>query len=77
VAAGTVVDTIRTGAGAHGVAVSGDGRYVFVTNIVDSTVSVIEAEDRSVVTDFAVGKGPNGITFRAQPTAPNEADPNG
>lgn len=74
---GTVVDTIRTGAGAHGVAVSGDGRYVFVTNIVASTVSVIDAERRSVVADFAVGKGPNGITFRAQPATSSEADANG
>ena len=65
VASGTVVDTIRTGAGAHGVAVSDDGRYVFVTNIVDGTVAVIDAERRSVVTAFAVGRGPNGITFRA------------
>jgi YVTN family beta-propeller protein len=77
VAAGSVVDTIPTGAGAHGVAVSRDGRFVFVTNIVDSTVSVIDAENRAVVGDFAVGKGPNGITFRAQPTAPSQADPNG
>ncbi|HEY5831021.1 MAG TPA: cytochrome D1 domain-containing protein [Hyphomicrobiaceae bacterium] len=77
VAAGTVVDTIRTGAGAHGVAVSGDGGYVFVTNIVDSTVSVIDAENRAVVADFAVGTGPNGVTFRAQPTSSNQADPNG
>lgn len=63
VARGIVVDTIRTGGGAHGVAVSDDGRYVFVTNIVDGTVSLIEAASRSVIATFAVGQGPNGVTF--------------
>lgn len=64
VTAGAVVDTIRTGAGAHGVAVSDDGLFVFITNIVAGTVTVIEAKSRSVVAGFAVGKGPNGVTFR-------------
>jgi YVTN family beta-propeller protein len=66
VAAGGVVDMIRTGAGAHGVAVSNDGQNVFITNIVDGTVTVIEAKSHSVITAFAVGRGPNGITFRAR-----------
>jgi YVTN family beta-propeller protein len=65
VATGSVVDIIRTGKGAHGVSVSDDGALVFVTNIVDSTVSVIDAAARKVVATFAVGGGPNGITFRA------------
>lgn len=64
-ATGIVVDTIRTGAGAHGVAVDDDGRHVFITNIVAGTVTVIEAKSRSVIAAFAVGRGPNGITFRA------------
>jgi len=65
VATGIVADTIRTGAGAHGVAVSNDGENVFVTNITAGTVAVIDAKSRSVITTFAVGRGPNGITFRA------------
>ena len=64
-AAGKVIDTIRTGAGAHGVAVSEDGRNAFVSNIVDGTVTMIDVKNRSVSKAFAVGKGPNGITFRA------------
>jgi YVTN family beta-propeller protein len=66
VATGAVVDTIRTGRGAHGVAVSEDGRNVFVTNIVDGTISVIDAETRTVSRGFTVGKGPNGVTFRSE-----------
>jgi YVTN family beta-propeller protein len=65
VAVGKVIDTIRTGVGAHGVAVSEDGRNVFVSNIADGTVTMIDVKNRSVSKDFAVGKGPNGITFRA------------
>ena len=67
VEAGRVVDTIRTGRGAHGVSVSDDGAFVFVTNIVDDTISVIDVSSRKVVTSFAVGRGPNGITYRPSP----------
>jgi YVTN family beta-propeller protein len=65
VTTGMVVDTIRTGAGPHGVAVANDGAHVFVTNILDGTVTMIETRRRSVIATFPVGKGPNGITFRA------------
>lgn len=64
VATGRVVETIRTGAGPHGVAVSSDGRFVFVTNIVAGTLSMIATDTRSVVATFDVGDGPNGVTFR-------------
>jgi YVTN family beta-propeller protein len=64
IATGKVVDTIRTGKGAHGVAVSNDGRAVFVTNIVDGTMSIIDTERRAVIAAYRVGEGPNGITFR-------------
>lgn len=64
VATGRVVDTIRTGLGAHGVTVSDDGSTVFVTNIVEGTVSAIDSTRRSVVATYRVGKGPNGIAFR-------------
>ncbi|WP_292117752.1 hypothetical protein [Mesorhizobium sp.] len=40
-----------------------------MTNIADGTVSLISIKDQSVVKSYAVGKGPNGITFQApQPT---------
>ncbi|MGP2492880.1 YVTN family beta-propeller repeat protein [Mesorhizobium sp. PUT5] len=66
VASGKVVKTIRTGAGAHGVTVSGNGEFVFVTNIIDGTVSEISVESQSVVRTYRVGKGPNGITYQAR-----------
>lgn len=73
VASGEVVKTIRTGAGAHGVAVGNDGAFVFVTNIVDSTVSLIALKDQSLIKSYAVGKGPNGITFQAPQKVPGDA----
>ena len=65
VATDEVVATIRTGNGAHGVAVSDEGLLAFVTNIVDATVSVIDTAQRRVVASFATGAGPNGITYRS------------
>jgi YVTN family beta-propeller protein len=65
VASGVVVNTITTGKGAHGVVASPDGRYVFVSNIYANSVSAIDTESREVAAGFAVGKGPNGITFCA------------
>lgn len=60
-----VLSTITAGKGAHGVAMSGDGAYVFVTNIEDATVSVIDTIARRVVATHRVGAGPNGVSFRA------------
>lgn len=63
-AAGSIVKTIKTGAGAHGVVVSHDGQFAFVTNIVDGTVSVIDVAEQAVIKTFKVGDGPNGVTFK-------------
>jgi YVTN family beta-propeller protein len=38
-----------------------DGRFVYVTNIRDDSVSVIDALSQTVVRTIRVGKGPNGI----------------
>ncbi len=67
VTSGAVIKTIQTDAGAHGVVVSNDGAFVFVTNIVDNTVSEIAVATQSVVRTHLVGKGPNGITFGLGP----------
>lgn len=61
--AGKVVATIKTGKGAHGVAISEDGDYVFVTNIEAGTLSVIETGSNKVVATHVVGAGPNGVTY--------------
>jgi YVTN family beta-propeller protein len=60
-----VVAAVKTGQGAHGVASSSDGAYVFVTNIESATLSVIEIATQKVVATYQVGAGPNGVTFLA------------
>jgi YVTN family beta-propeller protein len=60
-----VVLTLRTGRGAHGVAVSDDSAWTFVSDIHNGTVTVIDLRERKVVRQIAVGKGPNGITYAA------------
>ena len=57
-----IATTVETGAGAHGVAIDGAGRYAYVTNSYANTVSVIDLADRKVVATVPVGKGPNGIS---------------
>jgi len=58
-----VVKTIETGPGAHGVVVSADGRYAYVTNIYANSVSVLDVKDLKIVATVPVGKGPNGISL--------------
>lgn len=57
-----VVKTVETGPGAHGVVVSGDGRYAFVTNTYANTLSVIKVGDLAVAATVPVGKEPNGVS---------------
>ncbi|MBB6284943.1 YVTN family beta-propeller repeat protein [Geobacillus subterraneus] len=58
-----VVATIETGDGAHGVVTSPDGKYVFVTNMFDNTVSVIDQEQNKAIQTVQVGEMPNGISI--------------
>jgi YVTN family beta-propeller protein len=58
-----VVDTVRTGRGAHGVVVSCEGGLAFVTNTLDNSLAVIDTDSRKVVKVFSVGQGPNGVTY--------------
>ena len=53
-----VTATIPVGAGPQGVAVSPDGRSVYVTNIVFDTVSVIDTVSNTVTATIPVGLGP-------------------
>ncbi len=59
----SVSATIQVGSGAHGVVVSNDGRFAFVTNLNDDSVSVIDIASKTVVATIPVGDSPNGIGF--------------
>jgi len=62
-----VINTVVTGKGAHGVAASTDGGFVFITNTKDNTVSGIDTSTQDVVATYSVGPNPNGITYRSTP----------
>jgi YVTN family beta-propeller protein len=57
-----VVNTVRTGPGAHGVVVDREGRYAYVSNIYENSVSVLDLKSAKVVANVRVGEGPNGIS---------------
>ena len=57
-----VVNTVRTGPGAHGVVVDREGRYAYVSNIYENSVSVLDVKAAKVVASVRVGEGPNGIS---------------
>jgi YVTN family beta-propeller protein len=64
--AGDLRSTIATGRGAHQVEFSGDGTTAYVSNMRDSTVSVIDRTTRTVSKTILVGAQPNGLAWRAK-----------
>jgi YVTN family beta-propeller protein len=69
----TKTASITTGSGPHGVVVDPTGRRAWVTNVYDSTVSVIDLTTRATVATVKVGKQPNGISYASRPPAPAAA----
>ena len=57
---------IPTGAGAHGIAFSSDGRTAYITNQLANTVSAIDVRSRRVKATISVGEKPNGLVFRSR-----------
>ena len=62
----TLVATVPVGASPGGVAVTPDGAFVYVTNAIDNTVSVLRTDNNSVVATVPVGNGPGSIAFGTQ-----------
>jgi YVTN family beta-propeller protein len=61
---GAKLGELPTGAGAHAMAFSGDGRTAYVSNQTAGTVSVIDVATGAVTKAIAVGTKPNGMVFR-------------
>ena len=57
-----VVKTIKTGNGPHGIVISPNDRFVYVTNLLDGDVAIIDTATDEVVVKIPVGKEPNGIS---------------
>ncbi len=59
----SVIKEIPAGDAPHGVVVSSDGRFVYVTNLLTDDVSIIDVASDTEVGRVAVGKMPNGISI--------------
>lgn len=57
-----VVKEIKAGQGPHGVVVSPDGKFVYVTNLVSGDVSIIDTVTDQEIKRIKVGQDPNGIS---------------
>lgn len=60
---GAVVGTVPVSAGPHGMAITRDGRRVYVSGDGSSSVDVIDTATDKVVKTIQVGKTPNGIAL--------------
>jgi YVTN family beta-propeller protein len=60
---GAVVATVPVSAGPHGMAITQDGRTVYVSGDGSSSVDVIDTAADKVVKTINVGKAPNGIAL--------------
>ena len=58
-----VAQTIKGGTAPHGVAVSQDGKFVFVTNLLSDDLSVIDAIAGKEVAKIKIGEMPNGVSL--------------
>ena len=59
----TVVRTVETGRGAHGVVIDPSSRHAYITNIYGNDVAVLDLSEQKVVARIQVGLKPNGISF--------------
>lgn len=58
-----VVREIKVGKAPHGVIISEDGKFVYVTNLLSGDVSVIDTAKDIEMSRIKVGKEPNGISI--------------
>jgi YVTN family beta-propeller protein len=66
----SVVKTVETGQGAHGVTIDPTGRHAYVTNIYGDDLAVLDLAERRVVTTLSMGAAPNGVSFTPGGPAP-------
>src|SRR5579862_3300184 len=62
-ASGKVVATIPVATGPHGMALSADGKTLYVSGDGSSSLSVIDTASDKVKSTVEVGKAPNGVTL--------------
>lgn len=58
----SVVKEIKAGQGPHGIALSPDGKFAYVTNLLSGDLSIIDTATDQEVGRVNIGKEPNGIS---------------
>lgn len=58
-----VVQTVEVGTAPHGVVVSPDGKFTYVTNLVSNDVSIVDNNTGKELTKIPTGEKPNGISY--------------
>ena len=58
-----VAETIKGGTAPHGVAVSKDGKFAYVTNLLSDDLSIIDTVQGKEIAKIKVGKMPNGVSL--------------
>lgn len=58
-----VIKSIKAGKAPHGIVVSKDGKFAYVTNLLSGDVSVIDTATDTEIAKIVIGKEPNGISL--------------
>jgi Uncharacterized conserved protein len=69
----SVVGTVETGEGAHGVVIDPSSRCAYISNIYGDDIAVLDIAARKVVKTIPSGDGPNGISFSPLAPAPTSS----
>lgn len=66
----SVIKTVETGKGAHGIVIDPSSRYAYITNIFENSVAVLDLTTMKVVAIVPTGIKPNGISFSSLSPSP-------
>lgn len=58
-----IAQVIKTGSAPHGVVVSENGKFVYVTNMLSNNLSVIDVATGKEITRIKTGRMPNGVSL--------------
>lgn len=58
-----VIQTVEVGTAPHGVVLSPDGKFTYVTNLVSNDVSIVDNESGKELARVPTGEKPNGISY--------------
>lgn len=59
----SIVQTVEVGTAPHGVALSPDGKFTYVTNLVSNDVSIVDNESGKELARVPTSEKPNGISY--------------